>query len=57
MWFNSRQEIGGSTRRRYRTELDRYVLPKFGDRTINSISEQMVEEWVVELREGCPPRV
>ena len=55
MWFNSRQKIGGSTRRRYRTELDRYVLPKFGDRTLNSITEQMVEEWVVELREGRAP--
>lgn len=55
MWLKSKQKIRASTRYRYRNELDRYVLPKWGTRTLDSISQTEVELWVAELQEGIAP--
>lgn len=43
------------TKKRYQDELNRYVLPKLGERTLVSIADTEVEEWVSQLREGTAP--
>ena len=55
MWLRSKQKIRASTHKRYRDELDRYVLPKWGERSIDSITQEQVEEWVSQLRNGVAP--
>lgn len=54
-WLRSKQKIRESSRKKYQDELDRYVLPKWGRRAIDSITSTEVEEWVDELRTGTAP--
>lgn len=56
-WLVSKARIKESTWRRYRRELDNYVLPKWGARTIGSIGRTEIDAWVQELRAGTAPHV
>ncbi|GAT73599.1 site-specific recombinase, phage integrase family [Microbacterium sp. HM58-2] len=56
-WLASKNRIKDSTWRRYRRELDNYILPKWGTRAIGSITRPQIDEWVKELREGTAVHV
>ncbi|RRJ85524.1 site-specific integrase, partial [Gulosibacter macacae] len=51
-WFASKHKIKGSTKIRYRRELDTYVLPRWRDVRLEHIGETSINEWVGQLREG-----
>jgi Phage integrase, N-terminal SAM-like domain len=47
-WFTSRdQEVQWkpSTRRDYRSALDRHLLPAFGDRPVGAVDTAAIESW------------
>jgi integrase len=56
-WLSSKKRLKDSSWFRYRRELDRYVLPMWGDRTIGSITRPDIDAWVTQLCEGAAPHV
>ncbi|MCC2031796.1 tyrosine-type recombinase/integrase [Microbacterium allomyrinae] len=56
-WLASKSRIKDSTWRRYRRELDNYVLPMWGARTIGSITRPQIDAWVQQLRDATAPHV
>jgi integrase len=56
-WLASKGRIKDSTWRRYRRELDNYVLPKWGTTPIGSITRPQIDAWVAQLRDGTAPHV
>lgn len=54
-WLTAKANIKDSSWRRYRRELDTYVIPKWGTRGIGSITRTEIDEWVRELAEGRAP--
>jgi len=51
-WLESKNRIKDSSWRRYRRELDNYVLPQWGTRKIGTITRRQIDAWVKQLREG-----
>ncbi len=51
-WLKSKNRIKDSTWRRYRRELDNYVIPQWGHRKIGSITRPQIDSWVTQLRDG-----
>lgn len=51
-WLDSKNRIKDSSWRRYRRELDNYVLPQWGKRKIGNITRQQIDAWVKQLRSG-----
>ncbi|MDR6142079.1 integrase [Microbacterium foliorum] len=51
-WLASKNRIKDSTWRRYRRELDNYVLPQWGNRSVGSITRPQIDAWVAQLRAG-----
>jgi integrase len=56
-WLASKNRIKDSTWRRYRRELDNYVLPKWGSVAVGSITRPQIDAWVQQLRDGTAPHV
>jgi integrase len=56
-WLASKGRIKDSTWRRYRRELDNYVLPKWGTVAVGSITRTQIDAWVKQLRDGTAPHV
>ncbi|MGQ7313416.1 tyrosine-type recombinase/integrase [Microbacterium arabinogalactanolyticum] len=56
-WLKSKNRIKDSTWRRYRRELDNYVLPQWGTRKIGSIRREQIDAWVTHLRDGTAVHV
>ncbi|WP_279367351.1 tyrosine-type recombinase/integrase [Microbacterium testaceum] len=56
-WLASKGRIKDSTWRRYRRELDNYVLPKWQHTPVGSISRPQIDAWVLQLRDGTAPHV
>jgi integrase len=56
-WLASKGRIKDSTWRRYRRELDNYVLPKWGTTPIGAITRPQIDAWVKQLRDGTAPHV
>lgn len=56
-WLASKNRIKDSTWRRYRRELDNYVLPKWGHIAVGSITRPQIDAWVQQLRDGTAPHV
>lgn len=56
-WLASKGRIKDSTWRRYRRELDNYVLPKWGHIAVGSITRPQIDAWVLQLRDGTAPHV
>jgi integrase len=56
-WLASKSRIKDSTWRRYRRELDNYVLPKWGTVAVGSITRTQIDAWVKQLRDGTAPHV
>lgn len=57
IWLSSKKRIKDSSWRRYRRELDNYVLPQWGARAIGSITRAQIDDWVTGLQEGTAPFV
>ncbi len=55
IWLASKHRIKDSTWRRYRRELDNYVLPKWGSTPVGAITREAIDTWVVELQEATAP--
>lgn len=51
-WLSSKNRIKDSSWRRYRRELDNYVLPRWGTRAVGSITRPQIDEWISQLRAG-----
>lgn len=51
-WLQSKGKIKDSTYRRYRRDLDNYVLPRWATTPIGAVKREDVDEWVQQLREG-----
>lgn len=51
-WLSSKNRIKDSSWRRYRRELDNYVLPRWGTRPVGSITRPQIDEWISQLRTG-----
>lgn len=56
-WLSSKKRVKDSSWRRYRRELDMYVLPRWGDLPIGSITRPQIDEWVAKLQTGDAPFV
>lgn len=56
-WLSSKKRIKDSSWRRYRRELDNYVLPQWGARTVGSITRAQIDDWVTHLQAGTAPYV
>lgn len=56
-WLESKKRIKDSTWKRYRRELDSYVLPRWGAHQIGSITRPQIDAWVTELRTGTAVHV
>ena len=56
-WLASKNRIKDSTWRRYRRELDNYVLPKWGATPIGAITRPQIDAWILHLRDGTAPHV
>lgn len=54
-WLASKHDIKESSWRRYRRELDNYVLPRWGNETVGAIARKDIDEWVQQLRDGTAP--
>lgn len=54
-WLLSKGKIKDSTYRRYRRDLDNYVLPRWATTPIGSIKREDADEWVQQLRDGTAP--
>lgn len=54
-WLASKHHIKESSWRRYRRELDNYVLPRWGSTPVGAIERKDINEWVQELRDGTAP--
>lgn len=54
-WLASKHRIKDSTWRRYKRELDNYVLPKWGATAVGNITRENIDSWVTELRDGTAP--
>ena len=54
-WLSSKNRIKDSTWRRYRRELDNYVLPRWRTRAVGSITRPQLDAWIAQLREGSAP--
>lgn len=55
IWLESKRKIKNSTWRRYKRELDNYVLPRWTGTPLGSISKEAVEKWVGQLEKGTAP--
>jgi Phage integrase, N-terminal SAM-like domain len=56
-WYSTTAHLRPSTRRDYRTLLDRQVLPAFGDWSLASIDTLAVKEWRAGLlADGLSPK-
>ncbi|WP_446428358.1 tyrosine-type recombinase/integrase [Leucobacter sp. 1207-22] len=55
LWYESKRRIKGSTRGRYRRELDNYVIPKVGELPIGAITRVKIDKWVTQLEKGTAP--
>ncbi|QIK64104.1 site-specific integrase [Leucobacter viscericola] len=51
-WLQSKGKIKDSTYRRYRRDLDNYVLPRWATTPIGAIKREDVDAWVQQLRDG-----
>jgi integrase len=56
-WLASKNRIKDSTWRRYRRELDNYVLPKWAHVAIGTITRPQIDAWILQLRDGTAPHV
>lgn len=56
-WHASKQRLKDSTWRRYRRELDNYIIPKWGTTPIGKITRPKIDAWVTELLAGTAPHV
>jgi integrase len=54
-WLESKKKPTGSSLRRYRNSLDIWVLPRWGARTISSITRAEIDEWITALMNGTAP--
>nr|WP_236034458.1 site-specific integrase [Bifidobacterium saguinibicoloris] len=54
-WLQSKHGVKGSSIRGYKRYMRTYVLPKWGDKAIGSITRSDVSKWVGELRCGTAP--
>lgn len=54
-WMSSRKKIRDSTRHRDERDLATWVLPKWGNREIGSITRAEVIAWITELEVGSAP--
>lgn len=54
-WLASKNNLRDRSYVRYENEMKWYVLPKWGDRAIASITETEINEWVRQLSEGMAP--
>lgn len=54
-WLKSKGKIKDSTFRRYRRDLDNYVLPRWSTTPIGSIKREDIDDWVQQLRNGTAP--
>ncbi|KAM9866704.1 putative prophage phiRv2 integrase [Leucobacter aridicollis] len=54
-WLSSKARIKDATWRRYRRELDAYILPKWATVRIGAIKRQQIDEWVQQLLAGTAP--
>jgi len=51
-WLSSKNRIKQSTWRRYRRELNNYVLPRWGSIQVGAITREAIDEWVQQLMVG-----
>lgn len=56
VWLQSKGKIKDSTYRRYRRDLDNYVLPRWANIKVGSIKREHIDAWVQQLRQGVAPR-
>ncbi|QOC24799.1 site-specific integrase [Microbacterium hominis] len=56
-WLASKKRVKESSWRRYRRELDMYVLPRWGDSPIGAITRPQIDAWVAQLQTGDAPYV
>lgn len=56
-WLASKSSIKDSTYRRYRRDLDSYVIPRWGKTPIGSIKREDIDIWIQSLGAGTAPRV
>ena len=56
-WLRTKTDVKESTLFRYRTDLQRYVLPKWAHVQVGAITRAGVEQWVSELSAGVAPHV
>lgn len=54
-WLQTKTDIKESTLFRYRTDLHRYVLPRWAQVQVGAITRAGVEQWVSELSAGVAP--
>ena len=54
-WLRSKGKIKDATYRRYRRDLDNYVLPRWGQISIGAIKREDIDAWVLQLRDGTAP--
>lgn len=54
-WLLSKGKIKDATYRRYRRDLDNYVLPRWGTTPVGAIRREEIDAWVRQLREGTAP--
>ncbi len=54
-WLRSKGKIKDATYRRYRRDLDNYVLPRWGQTSIGAIKREDIDAWILQLRDGTAP--
>lgn len=54
-YLNSKHELKAASVNRYRRELRTYVLPRWGNARLNTITEQDINTWIRELGNGTAP--
>ncbi|MCW2286933.1 tyrosine-type recombinase/integrase [Leucobacter luti] len=54
-WLLSKGKIKDATYRRYRRDLDNYVLPRWATTPVGAIKRQDIDSWIQQLRAGTAP--
>lgn len=54
-WLSSKHRIKDATWRRYRLELDQYVLPRWGTVSVGAITREAIDQWIAQLSDGTAP--
>lgn len=56
MWLDGARNLGPGGRATYRRDLDRHILPTFGDRPLDKLTSTAIDEWLAaELEAGVAP--